>query len=64
MKDELFARLAELPQESPPAALSRQLQVAAHERLVPAKVHPLWGVAIAVSVLVYLSWALLYTAAF
>lgn len=64
MKDELLARLAELPRKSPPAELSRKLQIAAHERLVPAKVHLLWSVAIAASVLVYLSWALLYTAPF
>ena len=59
--DLVLQRLAELPLEAPSAEFSKKLTVAAHARLVPLKVHPAWGVAIAASVLVYLSWALAYT---
>lgn len=64
MNDLLKERLAALPLEAPPAGLTNKLRRAAHARLVPAKVHPLWSVAVAASVLVYLSWALLYTSRF
>jgi hypothetical protein len=59
--DPLLRRLAELPLEAPPAELSQKLRAAAHARLLPAKVHPAWSVAIAASVIAYLGWALLYT---
>lgn len=59
--DSVLRGLATLPVEAPPAAFSQKLQAAAHARLLPAKVHPAWGIAIAASVLVYLGWALLYT---
>ncbi len=59
--DLVLQRLAELPLEAPPAGLSRKLATAAHARLVPLKVHPAWSVALAASVLTYLSWALAYT---
>lgn len=60
-KDPVFRGLAELPLQAPPAALSQKLLAAGHARLVPAKVHPAWSIAIACSVLAYLGWALLYT---
>jgi hypothetical protein len=64
MKDQVFERLAQLPAVTPPAALSQAIREAGHARLAPAEVHPVWGVAIAASVVLYLSWALLYTAPF
>jgi hypothetical protein len=57
----MLHRLAQLPLETPPAELSNKLRAAAHARLVPAKVHPAWSVAIAASVVAYLGWALVYT---
>ena len=59
--DPVMRRLAELPLEAPPAEFSQKLRAAAHARLVPAKVHPAWSVAIAASVVAYLGWAILYT---
>jgi len=60
--DPVLRALAGLRAAAPPSAeLSRKLRAAAHARLVPAKVHPGWSVAIAASVVVYLGWALLYT---
>jgi len=53
--------LAELPAVLPPPALSAKIRAAAQARLVPAKVHAAWGVAIAASVVAYLGWALVYT---
>jgi hypothetical protein len=53
--------LAALPIEAPPAALSSKIRAAGHARLVPAKVHPLWSLAVAASVVAYLGWALVYT---
>lgn len=59
--DPVLRGLAQLPLEAPPAELSKKLRAAAHARLVPAKVHPAWSVAIAASVVAYLGWAILYT---
>lgn len=59
--DAVLQGLAKLPLEAPPAELSNRLRTAAHARLVPAKVHPAWSVAIAASVVAYLGWALLFT---
>lgn len=59
--DRVLQGLAKLPLETPPAELSKKLRAAAHARLIPAKVHPAWSVAIAASVIAYLGWALLYT---
>jgi hypothetical protein len=64
MSDPVLERLAALPPLNPPPELSRAIRRAAHARLAPTKVHPLWGVAVAASVLLYMSWALLYTAPF
>jgi hypothetical protein len=59
--DVVLRGLAELPLREPPEALSEKLRAAAHARLLPAKVHPAWSVAVAASVVVYLGWALAYT---
>jgi hypothetical protein len=59
--DRVLQALAELPLEAPRAELAEKLRAAAHARLMPAKVHPAWGVAIAASVIAYLGWAILYT---
>jgi len=59
--DSVLQGLARLPLAAPPAELSEKLRTAAHARLVPAKVHPAWSIAIAASVVTYLGWALLYT---
>ena len=59
--DVVLLGLEELPLEAPSSELSGKIRAAAHARLVPARVHPAWGVAIAASVLVYLGWAFLYT---
>ena len=59
--DPVLQGLAQLPLQPLPAALSEKLRSACHARLVPAKVHPAWSIAIACSVLAYLGWALLYT---
>ena len=59
--DPVLHGLGALATEEPPAQLSRALRSAAHARLVPVRVHPGWSVAVAATVLAYLSWALLYT---
>lgn len=59
--DPLLARLAALPSLQPPAPLSQKLTRAGHARLVPAKVHPVFSLAVAASVLCYLGWALHFT---
>lgn len=59
--DPMLRALAALRSAAPSAQLSEKLRAAAHARLVPAKVHPGWSVAIAASVVAYLGWALLYT---
>jgi hypothetical protein len=60
-RDPLLSRLAGLPAVSPPARLSRKLTATGHARLVPAKVHPVFSMAVAASVLTYLAWALHFT---
>ena len=58
--DRVLQALAALRLVAPSAELSQKLRAAAHARLVPAKVHPAWSVAVAASVVAYLGWALLY----
>jgi hypothetical protein len=60
-EDRVLRRLAELPAQSPPEELSRKIKSAGRARLVPAPVHPLWSLAVAASVLLYLGWALRFT---
>jgi len=59
--DRVLQGLAELPLVAPPAELSHKLRAAAHARLMPAKVHLAWSVAVAASVVAYLGWALFFT---
>ena len=59
--DAVLVELGKLPAESPPAELSRKLTAAGRARLVPARVHPVWSLAVAASVLTYLGWALHFT---
>ena len=59
--DPVLRGLGALTTHEPPEQLSQNLRSAAHARLVPARVHPGWSVAVAAAVLAYLSWALLYT---
>ena len=61
MNDPVLTRLSELQAEAPPPHLSQKLRSLAHARLVPRKVHPLWSLAVAASVCVYLGWALQFT---
>ena len=53
--------LASLPAEAPPMQLSERILAQGRARLVPAKVHPAWSIALAASVIAYLGWALFYT---
>lgn len=59
--DNVQSALASLPVEAPPAQLSERILAQGRARLVPAKVHPAWSIAIAASVVAYLGWALIYT---
>ena len=59
--DIVLSCLARLPAEGPPAELSRKIRDACLARLVPARVHSVWSLAIAASVIVYLGWALVFT---
>lgn len=59
--DPVMKRLAELPVFEPSAALSGKVLAQGRRRLVPARLHPLWGVAVAASVVAYLGWALVFT---
>jgi hypothetical protein len=60
-QDNVQSVLASLPLEAPPAQLSQRILAQGRARLVPAKVHPGWSIAIAASVVTYLGWALIYT---
>jgi type VI protein secretion system component VasF len=60
-EDRVLGRLAAISAHSPPEELSRRITNAGHARLVPARVHPLWSLAVAASVLLYLGWALRFT---
>ncbi len=60
-EDRVLKGLAELPAHTPPQELSRRIASAGHARLVPARVHPMWSLAVAASVLLYLGWALHFT---
>jgi len=59
--DPVFARLAELPPSPPDPELSAKLRARAHRILEPRRVHPMWTLAAAASVVTYLGWALYYT---
>jgi len=59
--DPVFARLAALPGAEPSRELSERLRRAAHARLRPRRVHPAWAIAIALSVVSYLTWAVSFS---
>lgn len=59
--DLVLAKLTELPPEEPPAELAHKIRVVCVARLVPAKLHPVWSLMVAASVIAYLAWALVYT---
>jgi hypothetical protein len=55
--DAVFSRLAELPPSEPEPEFSNELRRRAHGVLRPRRVHPLWALAAAASVVTYLGWA-------
>ncbi len=56
--DPVLVRLAALPALEPPSQeLSERLRAAAHARLRARRVHPAWALMIALSVVLYLTWA-------
>ena len=59
--DPVLARLAELSPSEPNPTLSEHLRVRAHRALRPRPVHPVFTLAAAASVAVYLGWALYFT---
>jgi hypothetical protein len=59
--DPVLARLAELPPAEPDPAFSAALRERAHRALVPRRMHPLWALAAAASVVTYLGWAFYFT---
>ena len=59
--DPVLARLAELPPSQPEPEFSRKLRDQAHRVLKPRRVHPIWTLAAAASVVTYLGWAVYFT---
>jgi hypothetical protein len=59
--DPVLERLAALPCDEPEPALSAALCARAHRALTPRRVHPVWTVAVAASVVTYLGWAVYFT---
>jgi hypothetical protein len=59
--DPVLRRLSELEPSEPDPALSSALRARAHALLVPRRVHPVWTVGIAASVVTYLGWAVYFT---
>jgi hypothetical protein len=59
--DHVLSGLARLPLEVPSPTLSKKIRTAAVGQLVPARVHPVWSLIVAASIVVYLGWALIYT---
>jgi hypothetical protein len=55
--DPVLVCLAGLPPPEPAPPLSPDLRALAHARLRARRVHPAWTLTVAVSVLVYLTWA-------
>jgi hypothetical protein len=56
--DPVLARLARLPVPELPPDLSSRLRDAAYARLRPRRLHPVWTLVVAGSVISYLTWAL------
>jgi uncharacterized membrane protein YccC len=61
--DPVLGCLAALPAAEPPPELSASLRAAAHARLRPRRLHPAWTVAVVVSVIPYMGWALQFAGA-
>jgi hypothetical protein len=59
--DPVLERLAALPCEEPEPALSAVLRARAQRALAPRRVHPVWTVAVAASLVTYLGWAVYFT---
>jgi hypothetical protein len=60
-RDLVFRRLAELAPSEPNPEFSRELREKAHRVLRPRRVHPVWALAAAASVVTYLGWAVYFT---
>jgi hypothetical protein len=59
--DPVFSRLAELLPLEPETEFSNELRQKAHGVLRPRRVHPVWALAAAASVVTYLGWAVYFT---
>lgn len=59
--DPVLERLSELGPSEPDPALSNALRARAHAVLVPRRIHPLWALGMAASVVTYLGWAVYFT---
>jgi hypothetical protein len=60
-RDPVLERLARLSPSPPDPAFSAALRERAHGLLVPRRVHPIWALAAAASVVTYLGWAFYFT---
>jgi len=59
--DPVLDRLAALPVVEPTPELSASLRAAALVRLRPRRVHPVWALVVAASVVSYLGWAVQFS---
>ena len=59
--DPVLARLAALPPSEPDPAFSAELRARARRVLEPRRVHPLFSLGAAASVVTYLGWAFYFT---
>jgi hypothetical protein len=59
--DPVLDRLATLPVVEPAPELSASLRAAALVRLCPRRVHPVWALVVATSVVSYLAWAVQFS---
>lgn len=62
-RDPVLERLAELPVSPPSPELSDLVKRRAHAKLLARPVHPMWTLAVAASVILYLGWALHFSRA-
>jgi NO-binding membrane sensor protein with MHYT domain len=60
--DPVVARLSELSCIEPKASLTAKIRAAALSKLELRKIHPVWSLAVAASVLGYLCWAVHFVA--
>lgn len=59
--DPVLCRLAELQAPTPNAEVSAAVRAAALARLCPRPIHPAWTIALVVSALSYLGWAVRFS---